>query len=246
MVEAMRIEKARLYEQYRLPYAPEMVADLLRQIGPARVVADIGAGTGQLARRFAETSDTVYAVEPDSAMRMVAAEALKNYPNIHLVDAYAEQIPLPESSIDLLVIGNAFHRFKADALQELRRILKHTGWAAVISYTFTDTAFSEMLFPKLASLEGFAARTAKAWHRTPVADLFGDRPTQTLRYPQSVTEDWEAFWGSARSGIEAPGPDDPDFASFERINREVFATFSVEGQLRVDYETRVVFGQPKS
>jgi hypothetical protein len=42
------IEKARLYEKYRLPYAREVVNDLLEHVGEVQVVADIGAGTGQL------------------------------------------------------------------------------------------------------------------------------------------------------------------------------------------------------
>ena len=50
---AMTIEKAVLYEKYRLPYAERAVADLLDYIGVVQVVADIGAGTGQLARLFA-------------------------------------------------------------------------------------------------------------------------------------------------------------------------------------------------
>ncbi|MBZ0291029.1 MAG: class I SAM-dependent methyltransferase [Anaerolineae bacterium] len=241
----MNLEKAKLYEQYRLPYAKAMVDDLLRQVGPAAVVADIGAGTGQLSRLFALHCDTVYAVEPDAAMREVAGEALKMYGNIQIIDGRAEQTTLVDHSMDLLVIGNAFHRFQAEAIAELLRILKPSGWVAVVSYTFTNQAFAEMLFPRLSTLEGFVARGAKNWHRMPVQTLFGDHPTQTLRYSQSHNEDWEAFWGSAQSGIEAPEPDDPDFAPFQAINRDVFEAFSVDGHLRVEYETQVLLGQPK-
>ena len=56
MINAISTEKAVLYEKYRLPYASEAVDDLLGRIGQARVIADIGAGTGQLARLFADTS----------------------------------------------------------------------------------------------------------------------------------------------------------------------------------------------
>ena len=44
------------------------MADLLDYIGAVQVVADIGAGTGQLTRLFAQRCTRVYAVEPDPAI----------------------------------------------------------------------------------------------------------------------------------------------------------------------------------
>jgi predicted RNA methylase len=64
---SVSVDKAWLYEKYRLPYASEAVDALLQRIGDTPVVADIGAGTGQLARLFAERSKTVYLIEPESA-----------------------------------------------------------------------------------------------------------------------------------------------------------------------------------
>lgn len=100
---AMTIEKAALYEKYRLPYAERAVADLLDYIGAVQVVADIGAGTGQLARLFAQRCTRVYAVEPDPAMRQVASTALVDWANIELRDGCGEQSTLAERSLDLIV-----------------------------------------------------------------------------------------------------------------------------------------------
>jgi SAM-dependent methyltransferase len=245
MAEGMTLEKALLYEEFRLPYPNEMVDDLLKHIGGTSVVADIGSGTCQLARLFAESCTKVYAVEPDAAMRHVAAEVSKGYPNIHIIDACAEHTTLPESSIDLIVIGNAFHRFQPEAIHEIRRILKPSGWVAVIFYVFTNQAFADTLFPKLSQLESFAARSKQNWHRMPIEKLFGDHPIHALHYNQSLAEDWEAFWGMARSGIEAPSPDDEEFVRFEALNQEAFNAFAIDGYMRVDYETKVSFGQLK-
>jgi ubiquinone/menaquinone biosynthesis C-methylase UbiE len=245
MTDGMTLEKARLYEKFRLPYANEMVDDLLKQTGAISVVADIGSGTGQLARLFAANSTHIYAVEPDSAMRQVAAEVNKAYPNIQIVDGRAEQTTLPDNSIDLIVIGNAFHRFQPPAIHELLRILKSSGWVAVIFYVFTNQAFTDRLFSQLSQLESLASRSKQNWHRMPIENLFGEHPIHTLHYAQSSTEDWEAFWGSACSGIEAPSPHDEDFARFEAINKEVFNNFAVNNRIRIDYEITVYMGQPK-
>ena len=100
-----------------------------------------------------------------------------------------------------------------------------------------------MLFSKLATLERLVARTEKAWPRTPIEALFGHNSTETLRYPQMLSEDWEAYFGSACSGIEAPERGDGDFSRFEQINREVFEAFAMEDQIQIEYSTTVLFGQ---
>lgn len=240
----MNLEKARLYEKYRLPYAREAVNDLCKSVPVHQVVADIGAGTGQLSRLLADKSQKVYLVEPDPAMRKVASLSLANLAVIEICAASAEQTTLAENSIDLIVIGNAFHRFKPQACDELRRILKKQGWIALFSYTFTNQAFTEMLFTKLATLREVSNRMEKTWHRTPVEDLFGQCQIHSRSYQQSQTEDWTTFFGAACSGIEAPEMEDAEFPQFEKLNRDVFDTFAVNGRLKIEYETCVLFGQP--
>ena len=245
MKHGMSLEKASLYEKHRLPYARETVDDLLQRVSDVQVIADVGAGTGQLARLFADRCDRLYAIEPDESMRAVAQTALARWPNIEIVSATAEQTTLPTGSVDLIVIGNAFHRFKPQACAELRRILRDSGWAAIFSCAFTDTTFSDLLFSKLSTLERLSTRIEGAWHRTPVERLFGGSQTSELTYQLSQTDGWEAFFGAARAGIEAPDREGSEFARFEQINREVFDALSADGRIKIEYETRVLFGQPK-
>jgi len=237
-------EKAALYERYRLSYAPALVDGVLARTGPAAVVADIGAGTGQLARLFAPQCTTVYAVEPDAAMRAVAVMTLAAWPNIMLVAASAEHTALPDASVDLIVIGNAWQRFRPEAGGELRRILRPGGWAAVVNYAFTNQAFTQRLFGRLAELEPVTKKIEMNWHSPPLSALFGAAPLETLRYPQTQAEDWAAFFGAACAGLEAPERGEAAFARFESLNREVFDAFAVGGVLRVEYETRVTLGRP--
>lgn len=238
------LTKARLYAQYRLPYPPQLVEDLLTHTGPVQVVADIGAGTGQLARLFAQACPKVFAVEPDPAMRAIATDALTALPTVEVCAGAAEQTGLAERSVDLIVVGNAFHRFRSEACFELKRILKPSGWAALVSYTFTDQAFNDHLFSQLAALPRLTTRIENAWRKASLTDLFGTAPTHTLRYPQTYRQDWPAFFGAARSGIEAPEPGDAEFEQFQAINRAVFEAFAVAGEIPMEYETQLTFGQP--
>ena len=244
MASGISVEKATLYEKYRLPYADEMADALLERIGKVEVVADIGAGTGQLARMFAGRSAKVYAVEPDPAMREVASASSADFATVEILDGCAERTTLAENSVDLVVIGNAFHRFRPEACAELQRILKEQGWIALVRYAFTDKALTDMLFSKLGALEGFSSRMEKARYETPIQNLFGEGQIHTLSYRQSHTEGWPAFFGAACAGIEAPEPTDRDFAEFEAINRQVFDVFAVDGKIEIEYETCVSFGQP--
>ena len=240
------LEKAALYEKYRLPYAPEAVDDLLQHVGTVHVIADVGSGTGQLARLLAGRCTRLFAIEPDASMRTVARAALSRWPTVEIVEATAEGTTLPTASVDQIVVGNAFHRFRPGACGELRRILREEGWVALFSYSFTDPAFTDLLFSRLSTLEPVASKITQSWHSTPVECRFGDCQTSTLTYRQSQAETWEAFFGVARAGIEAPGRGDAGFARFEQVNREVFEALSADGRITVHYETSVVFGQPNS
>ena len=243
---AMTIEKARLYEKYRLPYARQAVTDLLGHTGPVEVIADIGAGPGQLTRLFADQCKRIYAVEPDPAMRQVASIALAGWPGIEVRAGSAEQTTLDERSLDLIVIGNAFHRFKPEACAELRRILKPSRWIALFSYTLTNRALADLLFSRLAATTGVATRIERAWHNMPAQELFGRGQIHKLSYRQSRSDDWTTFFGARCAGLEAPEPGDQDFGPFEAVSREVFEKFAVNGAIQIEYETQIAFGQPQA
>jgi SAM-dependent methyltransferase len=241
---AVSIERATLYERYRLPYASQAVTDLLDYIGPVQVMADIGAGNGQLARLFADRCTRIYAVEPEPAMRQVAATALADWPTIEIRAGCAEQTTLADRSLDLIVVGNAFHRFKPEACAELRRILKPSGWIALFTYTLTNTALTDMRAARLAALKGANSRVAQVWHGMPPEAVFGEGQIHTRSYRQSRTDDWTVFFGSACTWLEAPEPGDQEFGPFEALNRDVFEAFAVNGAVEIEYETQVSFGQP--
>jgi SAM-dependent methyltransferase len=123
---------ADVYERARPGYPPEAVSWIAERLDlrPGRTVLDLGAGTGKLTRALLETGARVIAVEPGDAMRAeleraaLGAEALRGS---------AEDIPLPDGSVDAITVGQAFHWFRHDvAIPELHRVLRTGGGIALI------------------------------------------------------------------------------------------------------------------
>ena len=112
------------YERGRPTYPPEAVERLVRElhIGPGVRVLDLAAGTGKLTRLLAETEASIVAVEPVDAMRQ---RLLRAVPNADALAGTAEAIPLRDSSVDAVTVGQAFHWFDGDAaLAEIHRVLR--------------------------------------------------------------------------------------------------------------------------
>jgi hypothetical protein len=64
------------------PNYPQAFFDFLRAdlgLAPAWSIADIGSGTGISARPFLENGNTVYAIEPNAAMRLAAERILSQF-----------------------------------------------------------------------------------------------------------------------------------------------------------------------
>ncbi len=123
---------AAVYELARPGYPDEAIGVLRRDlgIGSSTRVCDLAAGTGKLTRRLVELGASVVAVEPVEAMR---AELHAAVPGAEVVDGHAEAIPLPDSSVDVVTVAQAFHWFDAlPALAEIARVLRPGGGLAML------------------------------------------------------------------------------------------------------------------
>lgn len=116
------------YESGRPEYPREAVEWLLEPVhvaGRALRVADVGAGTGKLTRTIVEIGADVVAVDPDLEM-LVALRA-----SVHGVPTFvgtAERMPLPDASLDALLLGQAWHWVDPElAGAEAGRVLRSGG-----------------------------------------------------------------------------------------------------------------------
>jgi SAM-dependent methyltransferase len=117
------------YERGRPDYPPEAIAHLRRELdlGPGRIVVDLAAGSGKLARQLATLGCEVIAVEPVDEMRAAIGEGIR------ALDGTAEAIPLADDSADAVTVAQAFHWFDGPkALAEIARVLRPGGALALV------------------------------------------------------------------------------------------------------------------
>lgn len=115
------------YEQGRPSYPDDVVAWLVDQLGisAGATVLDLAAGTGKLTRLLARPGVELLAVEPVDAMRAKLAETC---PAAVALEGTAESVPLPDQSVDVVTVAQAFHWFDpAAALAEIARVLRPGG-----------------------------------------------------------------------------------------------------------------------
>ncbi len=125
-------EGAKDYVTGRPGYPVEAVAWLRDVIGvvPGRKVLEVGAGTGKFLRTLKETGGEIIALEPIDEMR---AELVRAFPGVTALSGVADEIPLPDNSVDAVVCAQAFHWFAtAEALEEMRRVLVPGGMLGLI------------------------------------------------------------------------------------------------------------------
>jgi len=120
------------YDAVRPDYAPQAVARAAEALGlgPQARIVELAAGSGTLTRALVERFAEVVPVEPDAGMRAVLARRL---PGLRVVVGAAERIPLPDSSVDAVFVGDAFHWFDGSAaVAEMDRVLRPDRGVALL------------------------------------------------------------------------------------------------------------------
>jgi SAM-dependent methyltransferase len=115
--------EAAAYERGRPSYPPEAIDWLLQE--NARDVLDLGAGTGKLTTRLVERGLEVVAVDPIPEMLELLSHSLPDTPALL---GTAEDIPLPDDSVDAVLVAQAWHWFDPErAVAEVARVLRPGG-----------------------------------------------------------------------------------------------------------------------
>ena len=118
------------YARHRPGYPAEAL-DWALADAPGQDVLDLAAGTGKITDALlARPGVRVTAVDPDPAM---LAQFRADHPGVDAREGSAERIPLPDASVDAVVVGTAWHWFdRARAEPEIARVLRPGGVLAVM------------------------------------------------------------------------------------------------------------------
>ena len=115
--------EAAAYERGRPSYPPEAIDWLLPP--DTSDVLDLGAGTGKLTTRLVERGLNVVAVDPIPEMLELLSNSLPDTPALL---GTAEEIPLPDNSVDAVLVAQAWHWFDTErAVKEVARVLRPGG-----------------------------------------------------------------------------------------------------------------------
>ncbi len=129
------------YSKTRIPdiRIVNQLIDLLN-LPKGSIIADIGAGTGSYSLALAKQGFFLHAVEPSVVMQKQAVE----YPQVKWFTGYAENLPLPDKSVDAVVCILAIHHFNnlEKAFQEMQRVIRD---GTIILLTF-DIRFAQKIW----------------------------------------------------------------------------------------------------
>jgi SAM-dependent methyltransferase len=184
------------YDRGRPGYPDEAVAWLVGTPGTSFVsVLEVGAGTGKLTRSLVEQRYHVFATDPDDAMLDVLSSYL---PDVRATRAAAEQLPVPDRSVDVVVAAQAFHWFDLDeALPEMARVLKPEGHLALV-WNVPDESIPWVR--KLCAIMSPSRRELDPTEALVASGYFGTTEHATFTFWQEVDRETLVDLALSRSG----------------------------------------------
>jgi SAM-dependent methyltransferase len=238
------------YVRYRPGY-PAGVVDTLRAecgLSPSSAVADVGSGTGLLARLFLDFGCRVYCVEPNLEMRQAGERLLAGYDRFTSLDGAAEATGLPASSVDFVSAGQAFHWFDPPrARAEFIHILKPGGWVALVwnERRLASTPFlrgyEDLLHRYCTDYDQVNHRNVEEDPDTIPAFFGGDY--QVSRFENVQLFDFAGVKGRLESSSYAPEPGQPNYAPMLAELQRLFDQHQQSGQVAFEYDTRLFYGR---
>lgn len=237
------------YVRYRPGYPPDLLDELANKFDllPEHVVADIGSGTGIFTALLLDRGHTVFAVEPNEAMRRAAEERLAGRSNFHSISGSSENTTLPDACADWLIAAQAFHWFDVPrARAEALRILRPPYRAALIwNNRREDTPF---LADYEDFLHRFAVDYAKVKHQQAESDgripeFFGNGQVSHRVFANAQVCDWDSLRGRTLSASYMPNADHRSYPTMMAALRELFDRHARDGEVIIAYETSLHVGE---
>ncbi len=154
-------------DAWQKPHDVVMALDLK----PTDTIADIGAGTGYFARRFAHHAGKVYAVDIDQKLLDIVR---KNAPfNLETVLAAPDDPKLPEASVDIIFICEVLHHIenRSAYYPKLARALKPGGRIVIIDFQKKELPVGPPVAMKISDEQAIAELRQAGFRLTKRAEI---------------------------------------------------------------------------
>jgi SAM-dependent methyltransferase len=236
------------YIRYRPSYPPQVLETLRAEcsLTPDSTVADVASGTGIFSRLLLERGNRVYGVEPNRDMREAAERLLARFPRFISVAGTAEATTLADGVVDLASAAQAAHWFDLPkARKEFARILKPGGWAVLVwNERCTDATPFLQEYEELLLQYGTDYEKVRHEHTTDnIGSFFSPTPYEQRVFDLRQDFDYAQLEGRLLSSSYAPAEGHPQHAPMLRDLRRVFDTYQANGQIGMDYLTRMYYGR---
>ena len=206
----------------RPEYPFDAVAWMLERMPEgSRRIADVGAGTGKLTRALVAAPDAeVVALDPDPAMLAALREAV---PGVPTFVGSAERMPLPDASLDAIVLGQAWHWVEPVAASvEIGRVVRSGGVLGLI-WNIRDER-QEWVQRLTEIMHGSAAEEMLGGDGPVVDAPFGTLDQETWEWTRPMTRTQLHSMAASRSHVITASADEK-----ERIRRDMEALFDELG-----------------
>ena len=240
--------KGTVYSKARPSYPDALFSYLLakRVIDINTVAADIGSGTGIFTIELSKFTNSVFAVEPNDDMRVKAEEKYKTIANIISVNATAENTSLPDHSIDIVTVAQAFHWFDRKLFkEECKRILKPNGKALLV-WNDRDSE-SEIIKNNFAVNKKYCkdfkgSSNGIDFSKEAFCDFFRGE-FQLIEFYNDLIYTREDFIARNLSSSYAPKENDLMYDEYTKAIEKVFEKHQTNGTVKYPYITRCYFGK---
>ena len=234
------------YFKYSPGYPQVITSFLEQQLGLQKDsrIADIGSGTGLFAELLLQKGYKVICIEPEEEMRRAAQARLGHYSNFISRRHKAESTGLRSTSIDLIIMAQAFHwPNPEDARKEFQRVLK-PGRYTVLACNIqkTDTAFLQA-YADLKETYRIDEDPATTTDEPPITALFGQGGFQKTIFPNVQLLNFDALKGQLLSVSNIPLPGHPSYETMISALVQLFVACNENGFVRMEFETNLYWGR---
>lgn len=171
--------------------APEVLVSHL-ELSPTDVVADIGAGTGYFTFRLSPLlpNGHVFAVDVQEEMLDIIQDKMKQegIDNVIPVMGENDDPRLPEESVDLVLLVDAYHEFShpREMMQGVYRALRPGGRVVLIEYRLEDPEVAIKRLHKMSQTQAKAEMAAVGLEWLETKDMLPRQHFMVFQKPQTT------------------------------------------------------------